>query len=411
MRRPADADSAGNARTGSAYADTASAVATVALKDLRQRLRDRSAWVIVFLAPLVITGLMSLAFGGSTTFHTRLAVVDLDHGAAAKGLLDTLRSPQLAPLVSVRAYPSGADAAQAVRHGTQQAAIVVPAGFTAAIAGAAPKPVTVLDNVDYPLQARLAGAVTESYAAQVNADRLAVATALAAGALPADLPRLSAEAARLRLPESTRAGHLAGSELKAVSYFAPSMGMFFVLFTVGFAARGYFTEQRQGTLDRIAAAPVGRSALLLGKSAVTFAYSLAGLATTLVAARLLFGARYADPLGAAALCVGMAVAVVCLTALVIAIARTERQAEQLSSVVVFALVLLGGNFVFASAGPAVLRRLALFTPNGWALRGFTDLGTGVGGLAAVGRPLLGIAACSAVIALVTAVLLRLRRSG
>jgi ABC-2 type transport system permease protein len=385
-------------------------VLAIALKDLRQRLRDRTAWVTVFVAPLVITALMSLAFSGAATFHAKLAVVDLDHGAAAAGLMQTLHSPQLAGTVTVRSYPDAADAAQAVRHGTEQAAIVVPAGFTAALSGGQAQPVTVLDSADFSLQAQLAGAVTGSYVSQVNADRLSVATALAAGQVPQDLPRLTARAAELRLPEQARPQGLSGSALKGVSYFGPSMGMFFVLFSIGFAARGYFSEQRQGTLDRIAAAPIGRGTLLLGKSLSTFGYSFAGLLTTVTAARFLFGARFADPVAVGALCLGMSVAVVCLTAFVIVVARTERQAEQLSSVVVFALVLLGGNFVFASAGPAILRRLAVFTPNGWALRGFTDLGTGVGGLAAVGRPLLGIAACSAAVALVTALLFRLRRT-
>jgi ABC-2 type transport system permease protein len=385
-------------------------VLAIALKDLRQRLRDRSAWVIVFVAPLVITALMAMAFSGTAAFHAKVAVVDLDHGTAAAGLLQTLRGPQLADTVSVRGYPSVDQATQAVRHGPEQAGIVIPAGFTASLAGGRPEPVTVLSSVDYPLQAQVANAVATSFVAQVNADRLSVATALAAGALPADLPRLAAQAADLRLPVQARPADSSGYALKGVSYFGPSMGMFFVLFSIGFAARGYFSEQRQGTLDRIAVAPLGRGTVLLGKSLATFAYSLVGLATTLTAARFVFGARYADPLGVAALCVGMSVAVVCLTALVIVVSRTERQAEQLSSVVVFALVLLGGNFVFASAGPAALRRLALFTPNGWALRGFTDLGTGVGGLAAVGAPLLGIAACSAAVALLAAVLFRLRRT-
>jgi ABC-2 type transport system permease protein len=57
-----------------------------------------------------------------------------------------------------------------------------------------------------------------------------------------------------------------------------------------------------------------------------------------------------------------------------------------------------------------MRRLTLFTPNGWALHGFTDLGAGVRGWEAVGGPLLGIAAFSAAAAAVTALLLRLRRT-
>ncbi|QOV33723.1 hypothetical protein IM697_26415 [Streptomyces ferrugineus] len=93
-------------------------------------------------------------------------------------------------------------ARRAVDAGDAHAAIVVPRGFTEPLHGGDAEAVRVLDRVDYGLQAQLARAVTESYVTQVNADRLSVATAVAA-----------------RAP--------------------PSMGMFFVLFTVGFGARGW----------------------------------------------------------------------------------------------------------------------------------------------------------------------------
>jgi len=357
---------------------------------------------------VLISGLMAMAFSSNTEFRADIGIVDLDHGSAAAGLTQVLKSPQLEGTVHVHTYGDRAAARRAVDAGRAHAAIIVPEGFTAALTGGSPSPVVVLDSVDYGLQAQVARAVTESYVAQVNAGRLSVATAVAAGAGQADVPRLAAEAALLRMPEQVRSQGLADEPLKVISYFGPSMGMFFVLFTVGFGARGYFVEQQQGTLDRIAAAPVGRGALLIGKSLSTFVYSLAGLATVTLVSWLAFGARWADPVGVAALSLGMAVAVVCLTAFVIALARTERQAEGLASIVVFALVLLGGNFVFAS-GTSLMRRLTLFTPNGWALRGFTDLGTGIRGWAAVGAPLLGIAVFSAAVAAVTAVLMRLRR--
>ncbi|MBE8471973.1 ABC transporter permease [Streptomyces justiciae] len=385
-------------------------VLAIAAKDLRQRLRDRSAWVIVFLAPVLISALMALAFNNNSEFRANIGVVDLDHGPAATGLTQVLNSPELEDTVHVRSYGDESAARRAVDAGRVHAAIVVPEGFTQALHGGTTAPVKVLDSVDFGLQAQLARAVTESYVAQVNADRLSVATAVAAGAPQRDVPELAAKAALLRLPEEVRAEGLPDDALKVISYFGPSMGMFFVLFTVGFGARGYFIEQQQGTLDRIAAAPVGRGALLLGKSVSTFVYSLAGLATVTLVSWLAFGASWADPLGVAALSVAMAVCVVCLTALVIALVRTEQQAQGLASILVFALVLLGGNFVFASGTTPLIRRLALFTPNGWALRGFTDLGTGVRGWAAVGAPLLGIAAFSAAVALVTALLLRLRRT-
>lgn len=387
-----------------------SAMLAIARKDLRQRLRDRSAFVLFLVAPIVVAGLMGLAFA-NVELHADVGVVDLDGGPAATGLVQTLDGPELADNVDVRRYPSVEAARTAVDRGTIDAAVVVPAGFTAALAGTGTPPSpTVLDDVDQPLAAQLVRGVTESYTAQLNADRLAIRTAVAAGATAPDMPELIAKAAQLRLPEQVEAQGLGDDPLKTVSYFAPAMGIFFVFFMVGFGARSYFAEQEQGTLDRIAAAPIGRGAILLGKSLSTFVYSLVSLVVVIAVSWLAFGARWADPIAVGALCVAMSVAVVCLTALVTVLARTERQAEGIASIIVFGLALLGGNFVYASVAPPLLRELALYTPNGWALRGFTDLGTGVGGWPAVAAPLTGIAVFSFATAALTLIALRFRRS-
>jgi len=87
-------------------------------------------------------------------------------------------------------------------------------------------------------------------------------------------------------------------------------------------------------------------------------------------------------------------------------ARTKRQAEGISNAVVFGLALLGGNFVFLSQSPAVMQRIALLTPNGWALRAFTDLSTTGGGLGAAAVPVLAILAFTAVVGLLIAALSR-----
>jgi ABC-2 type transport system permease protein len=78
----------------------------------------------------------------------------------------------------------------------------------------------------------------------------------------------------------------------------------------------------------------------------------------------------------AAVILAMVVAIVALTALVIAATRTEQQAEGLASILTFTLALLGGNFIFVATAPEAMRRAALLTPNGWAMRGITDLSTG-----------------------------------
>jgi len=119
-----------------------------------------------------------------------------------------------------------------------------------------------------------------------------------------------------------------------------------------------------------------------------------------------FGANWGDPLAAICLGVALVFSIVCLTALVIGVSRTPRQAEGFSSIVVFGLALLGGNFVFVSAEPPLMRRLALLTPNGWAMRGFTDLATIGGGLGTVVEPVVAILVFSAVVGVAAALLAR-----
>ncbi|MBC6445845.1 ABC transporter permease [Actinokineospora xionganensis] len=347
---------------------------TIAGKDLRQRLRDKSAIVLGLLAPLAIAALMSFAFGSAQTFHLDTAIVDEDHGELAAAFTSMLSSDDLSDLVTLVPATSRADAESKLDNGEVAAVFVIPAGFTAAAHGGGAVPVTVLGTVDQPVATQVGTAIANAFVARFNAVRLSVGVAVAGRTPPSDA--LVADAARAALPEQVVARSAGTRPLDAISYYGPGMGIFFTMFATGFTARGYFAERANGTLDRITAAPVGPGTVLAGKSLATFGYALASLTTMAVVTTLVFDAYWGPPAAAGALIIAISLALVGLTALVIAISRTERQADGLAGIATFALVLLGGNFVSLSMAPAALRTLALFTPNGWAMRGFTDLSTG-----------------------------------
>ncbi len=379
----------------------------IAGNDLRQRVRDRSAIVLGVIAPLVIAALMSFAFRGTETFHYTLGVVDADRGPVAAALTQVLEDPGLRRFVSVKHLPSAAAATAAIRAKTIQAGLAIPAGFSAASTGSHPIDLQVLTSVDNSVAGTITSSIAASFAAQLNADRLSVATAGAAG-IPADqAARLEAASATLRIPEQAVQRSIGAHQLKAVSYYSPAMAIFFLLFTVSFTARSFFVDRANGMIERMLAAPVRPYEILAGKALSVFVFGIVSLTIIAVVTSAAFGANWGNPAAAAALCLAMVISVVCVTALVIGVARTQRQAEGFASIAVFGLALLGGNFIFLSTSPPIMRHLALLTPNGWALRGFTDLATKGGGLGTVMVPVGAILVCSLVVG-ATAVLLARR---
>lgn len=66
----------------------------IAGKDLRERLRDKSALVVGFLAPVVVAALISFAFAGMA-FHATVTVVDADRGPLATAFTAYLDAPEL----------------------------------------------------------------------------------------------------------------------------------------------------------------------------------------------------------------------------------------------------------------------------------------------------------------------------
>ena len=369
----------------------------IARKDMRQRVRDRSAIVVGVIAPVVIAGLMSLAFNGLNSFRFTLVVVELDHGPVSAQIVKALDVPGLRQVVTVRRLSSASLARAYIKAGKVAAALVIPGGFSSSVTSTHPESLTTITSNNSTTAGDVTTAIMASFVAQLNADRLAFATALAAGAPKADTAQLISLVSNLRIPVQAVERPIGAHELKVISYYSPGMAIFFLLFTINYAARSFFVDRSQGMIERMRAAPVRPVEILLGKAISVFVYGVASLATIGVITTLAFGADWGAPLPAALLGLVLVLSVISLTALVIGLARTQRQAEGFASIIIFGLALLGGDFFFISGAPSTIKRLALFTPNGWAIRGFTDLATIGGGFGTIVEPVVAILVFTAVV--------------
>ncbi|MFN2321816.1 MAG: ABC transporter permease [Trueperaceae bacterium] len=331
----------------------------VAGRELRSRVRDRSAWIVGVVAPVALALIVSFAFGGRDAgFHADVGYVP-DEGLVDAFVANALEHPDAAGVWTARPFATAAAAEEALA-----------AGEVAALVEAAEAPLGL--NVVRSARAPIAG------------DALAAtARAFAARAGDAVAP-IGWTDAPVRVAEGG-----------AAAYFGPAMAMLFVFFTLAAAPRSLLAERRQGTLARVRAAPVSLVAVVAGKALAAAALGFVGMLAVWGVTSWVFGVTWGDPLAVVAVLLAFLTAAAGIATLACAYARSDAEADGLVSSIAFVLAMIGGNFVVLGDMPPALRTVALATPNGQALDAFTTLAADGGGIATIAAPLLGILAFAA----------------
>lgn len=351
----------------------------IAAKELRQRLRDRSALVLAFVAPTLLAAIVTSAFGSGfgaddTNLRLTTAVSDQDRSQISKAFTDLLASDLLGGLIVPETVSSAEEVRQSVRDRKAAAGYIIPKGFQDRVARGAEAELIVVGRGEDRLFGDIAEAVASGFIAEVNASRMSVFTAMRANPGGTNTPQtLGAEAARERIPVQLRDIGVSTRKVSGANYFGPGMAMFFLFFTVGAGARSIFAERERGTLPRILAAPAPKAALVVGKAAATFVLGIVSMASVYVTMRFLFKVDWGDPLAIAILTLLVVLALMAVTAVVQTLAKTEAQAAQYGGAIGSVFALAGGNFFPLFAMPEFMQKLSALTPNGWALRGFTDI--------------------------------------
>jgi ABC-2 type transport system permease protein len=378
-------------------------------KDLKSRLRDRSAVLMGLVVPLGLAFIFNAIFSGLSGASNviKLGVVDADHGVVSQQFTgQVLPAVGRSGLISVRTEPSVAQARALAAKGTLAAVIVIPAGFSARVQAGQPASMQVIGNVDAPISTEIARSIAESYAAELNRVRLSVAAVAAStGVPPARLQALAAQAAAMAAPVTVSDVSAQTKELDQKSFFAAGMAVFFLFFTVQFGVTSLLEERNDGTLARLLAAPISRTSILGAKLLTSFLLGVISMAVLAVATTLLFHAHWGNPLGVAVLVISAILAATGIMALIATLARNAEQAANWQSVVAVILGLIGGTFFPVSQAPGILSRITFIAPQAWFLRGLGDLRGG--SLSVIWIPALAMLCFAAVTGAVA--LTRLRR--
>ena len=369
--------------------------------------RDRAAFVLAFIVPVVFFSVFASIFSGSSsraaTRQISVAVVDEDGTANSRRFAEALKREKGLRVIDVQTLPDGrkspiADAAAAeamVRRGDVPLALIVPKGFGSAPirfgpATGAPAIRILADTAD-PIAPQVVSGLVQKVAmtsmpdvmAQTGIDQL---DRWGGDLTPEQRARLQQNVASLR--SQTGGGAAAGAEgglvpveirdvlgekMKnpTVAVFAAGLGVMFLLFSAAGAGGALIEEVESGTLDRILSTRVTMTQLLLGKLFYLSCVAVAQLTVMFAWGELFFGLElHRHVPGFVVMAVATAIASSAFGLVLAALARTRMQLVALSNLLILVMSALGGSMFPRYLLSEKVQKIGLVTLNAWAIDGF-----------------------------------------
>lgn len=300
---------------------------TIAWKELYSTFTDRNLVIIMIAAPLAISTIIGLAFGGLAggdvpVSDIPIAIVNQDSGSGGQHYGDIFvnafippaasdgsseapacqtpetgdepqRSVTLDDLTNPVRLDDAAAARAGVDDGTYAAAIIIPADFSQKIGYGGPTDpveatgVEVYANSGRALAAGIIRSIVESIGNQIATGNIALASTFetigaqygfATIGQVASSADFNANAAcaftsrfnTLTIEQETIAGQKSNGALAILVLFGSAQAMFFTLFTGQQGVLSVFEERKQWTLQRLVMSPTPRIYILLGKLVGTF---------------------------------------------------------------------------------------------------------------------------------------------
>jgi ABC-2 type transport system permease protein len=377
---------------------------TIAWKDLTLALRDRAAFILMFLAPLALTlglGLVTGRLGGGNDDtglrDVPVVVVDQDGGQLGTALVEMFYSADLGTLVKPVTLTDVLAARRLVEDDKAAAAIVVPPGFTASIIpkvgqsmpAAEEKKVEVYANPAQPVGAGVIKTIVEEFMARVEAGRVsgqvAVTQLVMAGLVkPGDATaigqRMGQQAGAstvmaVTVKRSTATGAPA-PQFDTMAMLAPGMALLFLMYTVSRGGANLLAERDGGTLARLLVSPTGMTQIVGGKVVGVYLTAVVQVAVLILISSLLFGLKWGDPAGVIALVLAVAAGATGWGMAIAAFARTPALVGSLGATAMLLFGVLGGSFGTNIPLPGFLQVVGKATPNAWGVQGFERLASG-----------------------------------
>ncbi len=367
----------------------------IAGASLRRLLRDRISMFFVVVLPILVILIIGVTISGRARF--RIGVVD--HGAGALGA-DMRKQVATSAAFTVHDYRSDSAARTALRRGEVEAVVILPAGMDADLRAGKDVEIPILgdpaNTTEQAARAALAGVIGDQ-ASRVFAARFAAGSA--GGSFDVNLARADALSGSLPQVETSAQPVTTTSRFlpAGYSYSAPTMLVLFVFINALAAGAIIVQTKRLGLYDRMLAAPVRPSTIVLGETLCYLGLALLQSILIVAVGATVFGVDWGSPPAAAALVAVWALVGTGAGMLSGTLFRTPEQASSIGPPLGIAMGMLGGCMWPLEIVGSAMRTIGHVFPHAWAVDAWVTVLSKGGGLSDVARNVAILAGYAAVL--------------
>ena len=335
------------------WTDAVRRTGAVMRREMIERLRDKRTLALILGMPLIQLLLFAYAVN-LTAYHLPTVVADMSLDSQSRGFVDALRASGYFDIDHYVA--SEDDVLHAIDSEQARAGIVIPPNFAANIERGQAQALVILDGSDsFSVQSGYSGAV-------------AVAQDFALDLIVQKVNRLGGRLETQPITASTRV--LYNPNRNDLVFVMPGLiAMLLQVLAVNMTAQSIVREYELGTIEQIMATPVRPLELVLGKLAPNVLFVIIDQVMITLLGVFWFGVPFR---GSPWLLAWLSFVFICsglgLGLLISTVARTQKEAEQLSALLMLFSQLLTGFIYPRSPMPPVIRAFGNLIPLTYFIR-------------------------------------------
>lgn len=391
----------------------------LAFKDLLRNFRSLFLLVMMFVIPILITGIIYFAFGSGgddpSIQPARLAVVNLDQPEPSgfnfsAQLMTVLNDENIRELIVISKSEDREAALAAIQSKEVDAALLIPPDFSNSLSMQADQ--TTLDLFYDPalgIQLKVIQSILENVINGFNGSRIALS--VAASQFEKNNVVLDVKAINTIVDGYTQFLMSGNNYLKIVAPSSESadqsllqsimtgiMGaqlIFFVFFTGSTFAQSLLKENEEKTLSRIFTTPTSMTQILAAKILGAMLMISMQIAVLLLVSSIIFKFNWGQPLPLFFSMAALNLAAASFGVMVMSFVKSTQQAGFVVGGVMTATSMMGIYPTMMQSTLPALNTASLFTPQGWAMKALKLTLDGAG-LANLILPLIVLVAASIV---------------